>query len=727
MTRASATAGALLLMGISALSTGLAADGVELRTVSSRPDMVSGGSTLVQLTAGNPSSVRVMINGQDVTQSFRPASGSRALIGRVEGLRSGKNTLEANVGGKVEVRMEIIDHPIAGPIFSGPHQIPFVCQTDVNGLGSALDADCAAKTVVTYYYKSTEAVPAPAARAAGAPPPAPGTLTPGFKSYDPAGPRPADVAQTSTSDGRTLDYIVRREVGTINRAVYDIEFLHQPDQPLPTPWTATPGWNGRLVYTFGGGCVAGYRQAALPAIGSANEPFLSQGYAVAQSTLNVFGNNCDDVISAETLTMVKEHFIKQFGVPVHTIGAGSSGGSMQQHLIAQNYPGLLDGILPSSSYPDITSLAPRVVDCSLLDHAFENGKQGWTDDQKTAVSGFATWQTCAKSWFGSRYSPAWVVATSCAQAIPRDQVYDPVKNPKGVRCTIYDNQVNVYGRDHATGFARRPLDNVGIQYGLAAFNAGKISAEQFVELNERAGGFDTDGNIVDARTVADPEAVRIAYQSGRVQTGSGGLSAIPIIDFRAYRDNDPDIHDRFRSFVTRARLKAANGNADNHVILIIGNTTPGGLPARTKEAVRQMDRWLDNIAKDTSTDAPAAKVSRNKPADLVDACWTADGRKIAEPAVYDGTGRCNQLYPTHADPRIAAGEPLTDDILKCALKPVSAKDYARPLTAAQMTRLQGIFPRGVCDYSRPGVGQQLIEITWQRFQGPAEPLKAASR
>ena len=33
-----------------------------------------------------------------------------------------------------------------------------------------------------------------------------------------------------------------------------------------------------------------------------------------------------------------------------------------------------------------------------------------------------------------------------------------------------------FGFDQATGFARRALDNVGVQYGLGAFNAGKISA-----------------------------------------------------------------------------------------------------------------------------------------------------------------------------------------------------------------------------------------------------------
>jgi hypothetical protein len=32
--------------------------------------------------------------------------------------------------------------------------------------------------------------------------------------------------------------------------------------------------------------------------------------------------------------------------------------------------------------------------------------------------------------------------------------------------------------DPATGFARRPVDNIGVQYGLAALNVGVIDATQ---------------------------------------------------------------------------------------------------------------------------------------------------------------------------------------------------------------------------------------------------------
>ena len=252
-------------------------------------------------------------------------------------------------------------------------------------------------------------------------------------------------------------------------AVYEIAILHTPGQPMPDPWTASPAWNGRLVYSFGGGCSAGYRQGRAPS--ALNDSFLSLGYASAASSLNVFGNNCDDVISAETLMMVKEHFIEEFGPPVYTIGWGGSGGSMQQHLISQNYPGLLDGILPASSYPDITTVIPSTVDCTLLARAFDSGGQSWTDDQKTAVSGYATWKSCS-SWMRF-FSPGWLTAGTCPPAVPT-LVYNPTTAPTGTRCGIYSNEVNVYGRDPSKGFARRALDNAGVQYGLVAFNAGTI-------------------------------------------------------------------------------------------------------------------------------------------------------------------------------------------------------------------------------------------------------------
>lgn len=600
------------LAGLLIAATALAAS-FELRVISTRPDMVTGGDALLE-ASGEPSEIR--LNGQAVMVPFRP-SGTK-WTGRIDGLRPGRNRITAKAG-KQKTRLDIINHPGNGPVFSGRHQKPFVCQTEAAGLGPALDENCSAKAQVTYWYKPTGG----------------SALLP----LDPSKPRPGDIASTTTSEGKSVPFIVRKELGTINRAIYGIAILHDPAE----------AWNGRLVYTFGGGCRSGYRQG--PLTFNLNTGLLARGYAHAASSLNVFGNNCNDVLSAETLMMVKEHFIEQFGVPKFTIGSGSSGGSMQQHLIAQNYPGLLDAIAPTSSYPDIVSIVPGVADCALLDRAFKASKLSWTDEQKTAISGYPTWATCAR-WLKTGYSPGWLRSGYCDDS-----------TPKGTRCGLADNMVNLFGP------SRSFYDNTGVQYGLEAFRAGKISREQFVELNETIGGFDKDGNLVSTRSVADPEALRRAYREGRINSGGGDLERIPMIDARPYLDPTGDIHDSFRTNTTAERLKPGA----RRVVLVN--------PPRDISLQLLLDQWLTTGA---------------KPVELVNACWTKEGERIT-----DAT-RCAQLFPPFADPRIAAGAPARNDVLKCALKPAPPD-------------LKSVFPNGVCDFSKPGIGQQPLAGSWKRY------------
>ncbi len=111
-----------------------------------------------------------------------------------------------------------------------------------------------------------------------------------------------------------------------------------------------------------------------------------------------------------------------------------------------------------------------------------------------------------------------------------------------------------------------------------ALAAGTISKEQFLDLNERVGGFDNDGNISSARAVGDIGAIRAAYRTGRLTSGAGGLASTPIIDYRNYLDDDKDgnVHVRYHSFSLRERLIKANGHADNHVILVEDNRSGAG-------------------------------------------------------------------------------------------------------------------------------------------------------
>jgi hypothetical protein len=203
------------------------------------------------------------------------------------------------------------------------------------------------------------------------------------------------------------------------------------------------------------------------------------------------------------------------------------------------------------------------------------------------------------------------------------------------------------------------------------------------------------------------------------------LDIVPIIDLRGYMDNRADIHDRNRSFATRARLIEANGHADNHVIWV----APGGGPRHPAssfylpEAVAAMDEWLTAIVEDDTTDQLARKVVRNKPSDVVDGCWTPTGERIDEAASPTGTGLCATLYPTFSEPRGAAGGPRAANVLKCRLKPVRADDYVQPLTREQLMRLREIFVDGVCDYGKPGVGQRDLKDAWLAYPQPGEAVR----
>ncbi len=696
----------------------------EIRTLSSRPDMISGGDVLVQMTL--PSSAKadtasISLNGRNIKPAFRAGQESRSLVGLVGGLPLGRSELELSASGKSQAKLTLVNHPLAGPVISGPHQTPFVCETEALGLGPALDADCGVKTRVDYFYRSNEplaaAVPPAQGGAATAPNP--------WKPFNPAAPGPADLAMTTTTEGRTVPFVVRRETGTINRAVYSIAFLHEPGQPLPTPWSNTSAWNGRLVYTFGGGCGAGHRQGrtigGLAAArnhledGQLGDYAIAKGYALAGASLNVFGTSCNDVISAETVMMVKERFIEQFGVPRFTIGSGGSGGAMQQHLIANNYPGLLDGIMPAISFADHVTFLTPLFDCELLDHATQTSSLPWTDEEKRAVAGHGIRGYCIRN--GTRFPDMRAATNFDPMFIPAKLAYHPATNPKGARFTFQDNLINVFGRDPKTGFARRPYDNVGVQYGLGALNEGKISLEQFLDLNRRVGGFDIDGNIIAERTVANPEALRIVYQTGRLNDASRGLSTVPIIDARRYTDkilDIPDVHDIVAGHITRARLVAANGHADNQVFRTY--PTPTQSPTVQPDNLDMMDKWLSNIAHDGKpARTKLEKIVRNKPAEAVDACFTESLERITDPA------RCRELYPVFSNPRLVAGAPLTADRLKCELKPIDRKDYKQPLTDAELASLRAIFPQGVCDYSRRGVAQRAPD-TWLSY-----PLNGAGQ
>lgn len=595
------------------------------------------------------------------------------------------------------------DDPTDPLRFAGPRETPFACETaefrtaDGSMLPSSEGPACEVPTEVDHLYRTTDDrfVPLPEGDA-----------------------RPDDLAWTEV-EGRRVPYIVRVETGVEDRGIYEIAMLDDPsDDVEPSAEDRSPGWNGRLVYTFGGGCRAGwYRQG--PSTGWVTvPPMLERGYAVASSSLNVFGHNCDDLLAAEVMAQTKRLFTETYGKPRWTIGWGCSGGSYQGHQIADNYPGLLDGVVAGCSFPDVGFATSQMLfDSRVLQNWFSDHPDAFTTAEQQAVAGFPVPESLPAMSDGAvRLDPDGEFDASVPDALR----YDADTNPTGARGSVWDHGRTSYGVDPATGFARTPTDNTGVQYGLGAWRDGTITADQFLDLNEGVGGLDVDAEPTTERTTADPVARENAYRTGRMLWGGNGLGDVPIVDYRAYTDLVPgDIHMRYQSFSVRQRLVQANGDAGNQVMLVEDDSR-GLFDVNSPVlvlALEGIDRWIAAVRADRRPGSQHARVSRNRPQQLTDSCWTPEGERIRERQVYRGDTRCNDLYPSHAAPRIVAGGPVASNVVSCRLAAPQRGTYPA-LTDAEWARLQEVFADGVCDFTRPGIDQQEPDGTWLRFTAP---------
>src|SRR5206468_12754356 len=77
------------------------------------------------------------------------------------------------------------------------------------------------------------------------------------------------------------------------------------------------------------------------------------------------GHNCNFALEAESLMMSKERLVEQYGELRYTIGDGCSGGSLAIQWIANAYPGIYQGILPTCSFPDAWGTATQFLDYHL--------------------------------------------------------------------------------------------------------------------------------------------------------------------------------------------------------------------------------------------------------------------------------------------------------------------------------------------------------------------------
>src|SRR5689334_581915 len=112
---------------------------VAIQTLSNRADLISGGDAYIGVDLPESvdfkdPSLAVELNGRDVKGAFDRRADGR-ITGLVTGLRVGANTIEVRLGDGRGARLEIVNHPKGGPVFSGPQVQPWVCDTDSHDLG----------------------------------------------------------------------------------------------------------------------------------------------------------------------------------------------------------------------------------------------------------------------------------------------------------------------------------------------------------------------------------------------------------------------------------------------------------------------------------------------------------------------------------------------------------------------------------------------------------------
>jgi len=125
-----------------------------------------------------------------------------------------------------------------------------------------------------------------------------------------------------------------------------------------------------------------------------------------------------------------------------------------------------------------------ISDARLLANYFDKiaGAVTFSDEQKRQIAGLGQLATLKTN----SLNPGRItVGEYCS--LPEALRYDPVKNPSGARCDVYDHAVNVWGRDAKTGFARRPLVLTERELLIADFERTRLgNLEQIHAAQQRA-------------------------------------------------------------------------------------------------------------------------------------------------------------------------------------------------------------------------------------------------
>lgn len=554
------------------------------------------------------------------------------------------------------------------------------------------------------------------------------------------------------------ELLVRVESGTINRFIYVLMIPTTRNDSRDRPDLSR--WNGKAIYHFKGAVGIGFQQgqARFQRLLRDMKTALDQGFAVLYSTGTETDFHYNAWLQEDTALRVKQQFSSRYGEPEYTIGFGDSGGGLQQYLMAQNHPGLIDGGVAIIAYPDMVTQVTYGLDCELLEYYFDHlaeDKDFWIDPQHRSwieglsftretnlneidriqqLTSYLNFRSPPKREGGTECNRNWRGISANANN-PHFSTHYPRYSDVVNRSTYWnhwqDNR-DFYGTD-ADGRGQVPSSNVGVQYGLQAWKDGRITAAQFFDINRKIGSWKTQSELQQERlwlASNDPdllrfspygehnmthEGKRVAYAprlSGSQSASQGawrsgnvfqGRIGIPIIDVRPYQDNKPDMHHSWAAISTRTRIIAQQGSNQYQSIWM------SDAPYRARwDAFDAMVRWLDDRTRGEVEE-------RSIPAYAEDRCVDASGDVLHQgSSVWDGdwnnkpAGSCTARMPFFQSSRQVAGDSPAADHLLCQRVPIStamSSGIYAPLNVTDYwDELTRTFPDGVCDYRQPDPG-----------------------
>ena len=224
--------------------------------------------------------LRVLRNGEDVTGALRGRDGALEGLRRRAARRRQRADGRPGTRHRAGARLRVTNHPITGPIFSGPQQTPFVCKTNQAQppLGDSLGEPLVDNQAATASACST--------------PRRDGGLEPRLqRAHGRRLPLPHDGRRMEgaarggrASGGHGHDDDARRPHGGLRRPA---RARHDRPLPLLLRDARAAGRRGHrhvaverpLVYAFDGGVAIGHSQGTLGGA-SVDPELLGQGYAI---------------------------------------------------------------------------------------------------------------------------------------------------------------------------------------------------------------------------------------------------------------------------------------------------------------------------------------------------------------------------------------------------------------------------------------------------------------